>query len=291
MSRLESPSNGGHAADCNRGLAAASGDPLVLLNQDVVLDPDWLDRVVQAFDADPAVGVVGTKLVYPDLRTIQHGGGWLEVPQGHGRHFGHREIDDGRCDGDREVEWVTGAAFALRRSTYLALGGLDTGFYPGYFDDVDGCLRARAAGWRVLYLGSARGVHLESAAGIPPEALHRFYERARLRCSLKHLGAARWLAEFLPVEAALPYARSAYLDLALDAPAVLAQRGDSPPEATAAVVAACLRLADLGAEPAGPSERAWTLIRELRDRIDQLALRSAMPRSVAPGAPGRGDAV
>jgi GT2 family glycosyltransferase len=270
---LENAFNRGHAAACNRGLAAARGELLVVLNQDVTLDPGWLARVERAFAEDPEAGIVGTKLVYPGRSVVQHGGGWLEKPQGHGRHFGHRERDDGSFDGMREIEWVTGAALALRRATYEALSGFDEGFFPGYFDDVDLCGRARSAGWRVLYVGDACGVHVESALGIAPEVLHGFYERGRLRYTLKHLGPERWLAEFLPVEAQLPYARAAYFDLALDAAEVVASSTVPRAELVPAVVAGCFHLAELSAGGATRAGRTRSLIRELRHRLDQLALR------------------
>ena len=71
--------NLGFSGGCNVGLRAAVGDILVLLNQDVVVRPDWLSALVQSFD-DAAVGVAGSKLLQPDRRTLSHAGAYLEWP-------------------------------------------------------------------------------------------------------------------------------------------------------------------------------------------------------------------
>src|SRR4029079_11780276 len=112
----------------NLGAAHATGQVLVFLNNDTLIDdPDWLKLLVaQATQRD--VAVVGAKLLYPD-RTVQFGGTILGIQgvAGHA-HVGLNE-DDGSYRGlaaiTHEVSAVTGACLAIRRPVFEELGGLD----------------------------------------------------------------------------------------------------------------------------------------------------------------------
>jgi GT2 family glycosyltransferase len=193
--------NLGFGGACNVGLAAAQGDPLVLLNQDTVVRPDWLAELVRVLQTHPDVGIAGSKALYPD-GTIQHAGGQIDA-QGNGSHRGYRQPDTGGFDALADVDFVTGASLALRRAVYMQIGGLDEDFAPVYFEDVDLCLRGRAAGWRVVYAPTSVLVHAEHSAGVALDydSMVRFHTN-RLRLVLKHWPAARLQDEFLPAERA-----------------------------------------------------------------------------------------
>jgi GT2 family glycosyltransferase len=133
------------------------GDPIVFLNDDTEPEPGWLEALCVPF-ADPAIGITGARLTYPDGR-IQHAGVYLDRPGG--VLTAHNVLTD---EPSREVDAVTGACMAVRRATWEQLGGFDTGFVNGY-EDVDLCLRAQAAGWRVWYTADSRVVHHESQSG------------------------------------------------------------------------------------------------------------------------------
>lgn len=190
--------NLGFAGAVNAGLRQAEGEWLVLLNQDVEVAPDWLAALTRAF-AEPGVGIVGCKLLYPDGRTLQHAGGDLEWPQGWTRHLGQGQPDDGRFDQVAEVPFVTGAAMAISRRVLETVGLFDTGFFPAYYEDVDLCHRARLAGFRVLYWPAARAVHHESRS-LPTETAISYYHRGRLRFLLKHCPPERLCREFFAEE-------------------------------------------------------------------------------------------
>jgi hypothetical protein len=117
-----------------------------------------------------------------------------------GRHYGYGERNQGQWDTPRAVEFVTGAALAIRRSVYEQIGPLDEAFFPGYYEDVDWCLRARAAGYTVLYAPEAVVQHVESSAEPDRTRIARSYEQGRLRLVLKQLPPARFLGEFVPAE-------------------------------------------------------------------------------------------
>ena len=146
----------------NRGVHAASGDVVVLLNNDVELvDPNWPVRLVAAL-RDPGVGVVGVPLIYPD-GTLQHAGmaitGGVPVHPLAGRDLAEPAVVAATAGGERTA--VTAACMALRRATFIRLGGLDPLLAHDY-NDLDLCLRARRAGYRVRLVDTRPLVHHES---------------------------------------------------------------------------------------------------------------------------------
>ena len=250
--------NLGFAAGNNMGLQAVADSPqetasdfVVLLNQDTVVHPGWLASLARTFSA-ANVGIVGCKLLYPD-GTIQHAGGYLYGPRGETDHI-DRHAESTRTstplarssDELTDVPFVTGAALAISRETLKEIGPLDEEFWPAYYEDVDWCFRAKAAGYRVAYQSEAVVTHHESTA---TEALSRERKQAlnqgRLRFLLKHWPLDRLLTEFHPAELAwvasmdrcgdLMAARRAYLGSLLALPSILAFRQSSPDDADALV--------------------------------------------------------
>lgn len=250
--------NQGFAGGCNQGLRASTADVAILLNQDTHVSPGWLAALLRAFD-DPTVGVVGCKIFYPDGKTLQHAGGYIEYPRMYGLHYEHHEADQGQADESRAVEWVTGAAFAIRKALLDKIGLLDEGFWPGYFEDVDYCLRTRLADYQVWYCAEAQLVHQETSSKIDEITLQRFYQRGRLRCALKHLSPPQWLAEFFPRELqelhlATPGLRNAYWDALENAPSILRHQWQADPTQIEQVLAALRVLVDIDPGSARPLE-------------------------------------
>ncbi|HRO91326.1 MAG TPA: glycosyltransferase, partial [Promineifilum sp.] len=123
-------------------------------------------------------------------------------PQALPGHYGIGAVDAGDYDTPRDVEYVIGAATALRRSLLDEIGLLDEGYFL-YFEDADLCARARRAGHRVAYWPAATGIHVESATAAKGSFayLHRFHS-GRWRYLLKHFPAAEIIHETLPAEVA-----------------------------------------------------------------------------------------
>jgi GT2 family glycosyltransferase len=249
--------NRGFSGACNQGLLAAPTEIAILLNQDTEVAPGWVRAIVNAF-ADPVIGIVGCKIYYPDGKTLQHAGGYIERPQMFGRHYGYQSADQTTADHSRPVEWVTGAAFAIHRRVIDRIGLLDEGFWPGYFEDIDYCLRAQAVGFRVWYCAEAVLSHQETSSKIDHESIQRFYHRGRLRFALKHLPPSQLVGEMLAVEwldihRTTPARQAAYWQARLIAPTLLTTHWQADEQQIEQVMAALRRLIEGELPPPEPA--------------------------------------
>ena len=149
----------------NLAVRATRGELLLFLNDDTrMLTAGW-DRILRRLLAEPDVGAVGARLVYEDL-TIQHAGVVLGV-EGLAAHEGVGAAMEaggpgGRWQSLRAVGAVTGAFLACRREAFERVGPFDEVGLGVTFNDVDFCLRLRAAGLAVLYAPEIALVHFES---------------------------------------------------------------------------------------------------------------------------------
>lgn len=155
------------AAINNRAVAAAKGELLCFLNNDIeLIDPHWLLAMArQAIRAD--VGAVGAQLRYPDGR-IQHAG--VVVGIGGAAAHAHRLIDPQepgyfyRHAVPQFTSAVTAACMVVERTKFEAVSGFDAEFFAVSFNDVDLCLKLAARGWHSFYEPRAQAVHHESAS-------------------------------------------------------------------------------------------------------------------------------
>jgi GT2 family glycosyltransferase/glycosyltransferase involved in cell wall biosynthesis len=152
--------NLGFIRNCNAAAAAARGRHLVFLNNDTLVLPGWLDALVETLEADPAIGLVGSRLLNGD-GTLQEAGGiiWRDgTGWNYGRGQDPRAPEFGFV---RDVDFCSGASLAIPQSLWRQLGGFDTRYAPAYFEDSDLAFRVRAAGRRVVYQPFSELVHHE----------------------------------------------------------------------------------------------------------------------------------
>lgn len=173
--------NLGFVRACNRALAVASGDYVVLLNNDTEVIPGWLDALVDTADSDPTVAIVGAKLLYPD-GTLQEAGGiiWSD---GSGMNYGRGDDPDAPMYNYlREVDYCSGACLLVRREVLDCLGGLDERYAPAYYEDADLAFAARSLAYKVVYQPKATVTHREGGShGTDLSAgIKRFQNRNRL---------------------------------------------------------------------------------------------------------------
>jgi GT2 family glycosyltransferase/glycosyltransferase involved in cell wall biosynthesis len=160
---VRSEHNTGFAANVNRGLRASLPDrDVVVLNSDVEALPGWLEGLQYAAYRDSGVGIVGAQLLYPDGR-IQFGGTVRnrDAPEWFDHRYRFKPGDWGPAAQTSSTLAVTGACMYVRREVIERVGMLDER-YPMAYEDVDWCLRAWQAGYRVRYFPIARLIHHES---------------------------------------------------------------------------------------------------------------------------------
>jgi glycosyltransferase involved in cell wall biosynthesis len=158
--RLDIPFN--FAKIINFGASQASGEYLLLLNNDTkVITSDWIEALVEQAQR-PSIGLVGCKLLFPD-NTIQHAGIYI-APDGTAEHL---------YSGKHQVEWnvflnsinnyacLTGACLMVRKNVFHELNGLEENFAVDY-NDLDLCLKAREKGYYNVYLPHVELYHYES---------------------------------------------------------------------------------------------------------------------------------
>lgn len=192
---INQPRNLGFLHNCNAGAQEARGRYLVWLNNDTLVQPGWLDALVEMAELQPSAGAVGAQLRYPDGRLQEVGG--IVWRDGSAARVGDGQWPDPRLTvRPRDVDYCSAAVLLVRRSLWQELGGFDPRYAPAYYEDTDLCFRIRAAGYRVLVEPRAQVVHFEGLShGHDPntgsQALQainqtRFAERWRTQLEREH---------------------------------------------------------------------------------------------------------
>lgn len=179
---IQNETNRGYPAGVNQGLTAAQGDFIVLLNNDTVVTPEWLDGLIRAVLAEGEPALVGPVSNYaPPPQFVPPGyddlSGLDAFAAAHQREFAGRILDHPR---------LTGFCLLLPRSALRRIGGMDERYGAGFFDDDDLCVRARQAGLRLrvaldVYIHH-EGSRTFRALGIDTDAqLQRNFEQFRAK--------------------------------------------------------------------------------------------------------------
>jgi hypothetical protein len=203
---IDMGANVGFARAVNAGVAASEGRLVLLLNPDTVVQPGALDLLAEMLDDHPGVGVVAPKLLNSD-GSDQGTARSFPTPAAAllGRRspltklfprnrWSRRYLAGRERHGDEPfaVDWVSGACLMARREDYLALGGLDEGFFM-HFEDADFCHRMKATGRSVVCVPAAQVVHHEGGCrrGWPASQVGHFHYGA-YRYWTKHHAPQAW---------------------------------------------------------------------------------------------------
>ena len=185
LQMIRNSENFGFCAANNQGFAASHSEFVALLNNDAEAAPDWLAKLVAAFDGRPDIGMAASKiLVHEDPRRIDKAG-HLIYPDGQNRGRGSGELDQGQYDRVEEILWPDGCAAMYRRAMIDQIGGFDEDFFA-YADDAELGLRAQIAGWKCRYMPEAVVLHRRGATlGLRSSRRLELIERNRVLLAVK----------------------------------------------------------------------------------------------------------
>jgi GT2 family glycosyltransferase len=200
---------------------------LVLLNPDVSLYPDALEKLIGTFSKEksgerPDTGVCGGLVLDYEGEKVQHMAGritpnFITYHQGAGQDYpiersvfdtgdrGRRPDEVRHMTGERsnliEADYVTGAFFATIFSLFYNSGGFDSGYRPVYFEELDYCLRVKEAGWRIVSNTEAVCRHFEGSSSKKfSKKFYCNYHKNRLRCAVINTDLPELLKKFIPAE-------------------------------------------------------------------------------------------
>jgi GT2 family glycosyltransferase len=155
--------NGGFIAACNDGAGLARGEYLVFLNNDTVPQPGWLDALLGTFEQQPATGLVGAQLIYPDGR-LQEAGAVIWRDGSTDKIGRMRAVSEPEFDYVRRAHYCSGAAIAIPRRLFESVGGFDSRYAPAFYEDTELGMRIRALGLHSLCQPRAKVVHVEGVS-------------------------------------------------------------------------------------------------------------------------------
>lgn len=187
----------------NRAVPYATGDYILLLNNDVEVPPGWLRPLVEAFETDPEIGAAQPKMLqYDDRNRFEYAGGAggfidrVGYPFTRGRLFDTMERDRGQYDTPTDIFWASGAAIMMRRRALQQVGLLDERF-DMHMEEIDLCWRMQRAGYRIRYVPESEVYHI-GGASLPKDAPEKTYLNFRnsLLMLYKNLPPRAWRRTF-----------------------------------------------------------------------------------------------
>jgi len=198
------PTNRGFGPANNQALLQSNGEVIAFVNNDTVLDPDWLSQIVQPLHTNPDVGMCAGKTLSYFHRDRIDNTGHLLYWDGVNRGRGRMQKDEGQFDSLDSALFPSGCACVFRAETLRQIGCFDEDFYL-YGDDTELGLRARLAGWNCAFVPKAIAYHRYSASTNAYDPMKFYFvERNRFWVALKYFPAellmlnpvfsmARWL--------------------------------------------------------------------------------------------------
>ena len=159
---IQAEKNLGFARGCNAGIKNSSGEYIVLLNNDTVVDVNWLKELVVVADSDTEAAIVGSKLLFKENpNQIQNATSFL-TDRGDGGDLGAHLPDEGQYDTTREAMAVCGASMLIKRTLIEDIGALDEDYFA-YYEDMDLCYRTRLYGKKIVFASKSIVCHVHAA--------------------------------------------------------------------------------------------------------------------------------
>jgi GT2 family glycosyltransferase len=166
---------GGNNIGMEYAMKALNSDYILLLNNDTVVDKEFLTELLKVAESNSKIGIVGSKnYFYGEPNIIQFAGGVIDYSFGEARSIGVGSIDEGQYDEIGEVDFVDGSALLIKKEVVEKAGMLDPDYFT-YWDDPDFCVRAYKSGYKTVYVPKARMWHKVSGTSGRVSSLFVYY--------------------------------------------------------------------------------------------------------------------
>ncbi|MBU1298073.1 MAG: glycosyltransferase family 2 protein [Bacteroidetes bacterium] len=189
-----------------------NADYILLINNDTIVDNNFLSELVRTAESDNEIGMVGPKIYYySEPNRIWYAGGKIELWKGWLSHIGVRELDNGQYNQTKETDFISGCCLLVKSEVIKKVGLLDTAYYI-YGEDVDWCVRASRAGYRLMYEPKAIIWHKLSVSTGGHLSWFKNWNKlkSQLRIMARYAKWYNWLTIpfFMLVNVVLSYART-----------------------------------------------------------------------------------
>ena len=202
---IETGENLGFAGGNNVGIRRAmdeEADYVLLLNNDTVVDPEFLGELVKVAESNISIGIVGPKIYYYDYGgrkdVIWFAGGKMLRRIGQPFHDGLHKIDKGQYGKLKNVDFITGCALLVKKEVIDKIGLLDVDYFA-YFEDLDYNIKVSKAGYSIVYSPKAKIWHKgSSTSGFMSPTYIYFHTRNRIIFVKKNATKFDFLIVFIP---------------------------------------------------------------------------------------------
>jgi GT2 family glycosyltransferase len=186
---IELVENLGYAGNNNVGIEAAieqAADWVFVLNEDIIMDSECLEKLVEVGENDPQVGIVGPLVYHHDEPNVIQSAGGVLGKYWESIHLGKNELDQGQYTTPHSVEWISGCAILVRRQAIEQAGMLDKDYFI-YWEETEWCIRLGRAGWKIVHVPQAKIWHKGVQRNYEPKPSFTYYgTRNHLRTLAKH---------------------------------------------------------------------------------------------------------
>ena len=177
---IQSDYNRGFAGGCNFGVQHAKGEYLLILNNDTIHEPDWIDRLVKMMESNPKISAVQPKIKNYDNRDYFDYagacGGFMDkycFPFARGRIFNTVEKDEGQYDEAIQIFWASGTAFLTRKDVFNKIGGFDETFFA-HMEEIDYHWKSQMLG-NEIWVEPASVIYHKGAVTLPVSSPKKTY--------------------------------------------------------------------------------------------------------------------
>lgn len=160
---IRNEKNLGFLFNCNKATKHAKGKYLILLNNDTLVQPDWLKWLITTMEEKPEVGLVGAKLIFSTGKLQEAGG--IVFHDGSAMNYGREDNPDRpQYNYFKDVDYCSGAAICVRKELWDQLKGFDPQYAPAYYEDTDLAMQIRGKGYRTVYQPKSVVIHFEGVS-------------------------------------------------------------------------------------------------------------------------------